>query len=358
MPISTRARTAATLVGLLAAAAAIVAGPLTPPAGPVAPTFKTLAEVQPRTPVQSLPGSASAVHVISQPGSYYLTGNLVASPGTCGIRVLADNVSIDLCGFTIDASAGLNGVEAGSPSSPVAGLGVRNGVIVGGGNGVVAPAAEMSELESLRIRVTGDVGIRTGYGSIIRGCTIAAGEVGVYAEESVQVLDCWVSGAAECGYYLGEGSLASRCTSHNAANIGFLAAGGNSSIRDCVTRGGEIGVRLASGGNRVEGCKIGQTPLGIASDGANLIANNTINAAVGGQGKGILLYWSGTKVEGNNIYGFQYGVESAGTSANVVVRNTMHACTTPIGGPVSAMVAPVVTTAAALAGNPTANVAE
>ena len=52
----------------------VSAGPLTPP-GPPAPTSKTLNEIEPRTPINSLP------FVIEEPGSYYLTRNLIGSPG-------------------------------------------------------------------------------------------------------------------------------------------------------------------------------------------------------------------------------------------------------------------------------------
>ena len=43
-------------------------GPLSPP-GPPAPTMKTLEQIEPRTPISSLP------YVITNGGSYYLTGN-------------------------------------------------------------------------------------------------------------------------------------------------------------------------------------------------------------------------------------------------------------------------------------------
>src|SRR3954470_21985484 len=86
------------LAGWLAAGGR--AGPLNPPAGAVAPTMKTLQDVEPRTPIQSLSGSAAASYVITQPGSYYLTGNIVRTPNKHGIQVLADNVTIDLAGFT------------------------------------------------------------------------------------------------------------------------------------------------------------------------------------------------------------------------------------------------------------------
>ena len=54
------------------------AGDLDPPPGAIMPTMKTLTEIEPRTPVQALPGSETALHVISQSGSYYLTGNITA----------------------------------------------------------------------------------------------------------------------------------------------------------------------------------------------------------------------------------------------------------------------------------------
>ena len=48
---------AGTVLLLAAAAAFTIAGPLTPPAGPVASTYKTLSEVEPRTACPRLRGS-------------------------------------------------------------------------------------------------------------------------------------------------------------------------------------------------------------------------------------------------------------------------------------------------------------
>lgn len=68
-------------------------GSLTPP-GPPAPTMLTLSQIEPRTPITSLPIT------ITEPGSYYLTGNFDLSSGD-GIDIAALNVTIDLNGFTI-----------------------------------------------------------------------------------------------------------------------------------------------------------------------------------------------------------------------------------------------------------------
>ncbi|MDB6125709.1 MAG: hypothetical protein JWQ71_4702 [Pedosphaera sp.] len=68
-------------------------GSLTPPGAP-APTMKSLDQIEARTIITSLP------YVITNAGSYYLTGNLTGVAGTNGITIIVDNVSIDLNGFS------------------------------------------------------------------------------------------------------------------------------------------------------------------------------------------------------------------------------------------------------------------
>src|SRR5438445_10077681 len=83
---------------------ALAQGPLTPPGAP-APTMKTLDQIEPRTPISSVP------FTISQAGSYYLTKNLTGTASQDGITIAADNVTLDLMGFSLNgiASSG-NGV--------------------------------------------------------------------------------------------------------------------------------------------------------------------------------------------------------------------------------------------------------
>ena len=72
-------------VGLVA-----IAGDLNPPAGSVAPTMKTLDEVEPRIAINAVntPGDSNSVYRISQPGSYYLTGNVTAPAGDSAIETI------------------------------------------------------------------------------------------------------------------------------------------------------------------------------------------------------------------------------------------------------------------------------
>ena len=115
----------------LAVAGASLGGPLTPPAGAVSPSYKTLDQVEPRVPIESLP------FTITQPGSYYLTGDL-ATAGN-GIIVNASDVTIDLMGFTITGSdpnqfSGIEQVLAFNNKN----LTVRNGTVRNFDDGVVA----------------------------------------------------------------------------------------------------------------------------------------------------------------------------------------------------------------------------
>jgi hypothetical protein len=96
-------------------------GSLTPP-GPPAPTMKKLDEVEPRTNLQATPAPAGVdtsnadyQFIINQPGSYYLSANILVTKAN-GIQINAEGVTLDLNGFQISRnSASGKGVEITSP---------------------------------------------------------------------------------------------------------------------------------------------------------------------------------------------------------------------------------------------------
>jgi hypothetical protein len=94
-------KTATIMIGLLLITVSSWAGNLNPSVPPTAGTMKPLDQIEPRTAVQSLPGSDAAVYVISQPGSYYLTGGITVTEAKHAISIEASNVALDLCGFTL-----------------------------------------------------------------------------------------------------------------------------------------------------------------------------------------------------------------------------------------------------------------
>lgn len=145
------------VVAAVLVAMSVGAGDLAPPAGPVAGTMKTLEQIEPRTPISSLPFN------ITQSGSYYLTGNLSTTAN--GITVLAPDVTIDMMGFTITGStpndfAGVL-VEFGTTGNFV----LRNGMIrtfaqgvtttdegeTGGGSSVIGVGVEEAGITGISL---------------------------------------------------------------------------------------------------------------------------------------------------------------------------------------------------------------
>ncbi|MBN2378031.1 MAG: right-handed parallel beta-helix repeat-containing protein [Sedimentisphaerales bacterium] len=116
------------LVGgvLLAICSVLLAGDLDPTGPPTVGTMKTLDQVQPRKPI---PGSLSPTgnFIISQPGSYYLTGERHCSG--YGISIQCDNVTVDLMGYNLVGP----GVGAGGYSGfyivDQTNIEIRNGTI-------------------------------------------------------------------------------------------------------------------------------------------------------------------------------------------------------------------------------------
>ena len=101
-------------------------GALTPTGAP-APTMKTLQQVEPRTPISSLP------YTITSGGSYYLTGNLTTGSSN-GIVVAASGVTLDLNGYTIYSTAifAQGGGSAILLSSSITDVSIQNGHIFSG----------------------------------------------------------------------------------------------------------------------------------------------------------------------------------------------------------------------------------
>src|SRR5690606_12742061 len=124
MRIAVTAPLAAALLASLAGA-----GNLNPPSGPVGPTMKSLQQIEPRTPISNAttPGDAESVRRITQPGSYFLTGDILGVAGKSGIIVDTPGVvTIDLNGFAV---IGVAGSIVGIDSLASTRLTIRNGEV-------------------------------------------------------------------------------------------------------------------------------------------------------------------------------------------------------------------------------------
>lgn len=269
------------LVTALTPAATFGQGALTPPSAP-APMMKTLTQVEPRTDVFTLPGNPTSLHVITAPGSYYLTTNLIGPGGVHGITVLADRVTIDLRGFAIIGAGqfGMNWNAIMVPASQVD-LKVLNGTITQwSGEGVSAPTTKNSRLEDLRVSLIGRSALHIGDSSLVNNCVVqsncpyAAGTPAIWVGDHCKVEMCVAQDNVGVGISTGKGGLVADCVA-NGNNDG-IATGDDSRVTDCVASrntGNNPGDGINVGyGSSVSDC----TANGNNNDGIETISSGSV----------------------------------------------------------------------------------
>jgi len=303
-------------VACLSAIAAVAgwsfAGPLEPPAGPVASTYKTLTEVEPRILVspENTPGDFFAMFVINQPGSYYLGGNVVVTGGKHGIVIAADNVTLDLNGFAIDGAANtgfMNGISTSNATRR--GVVVRNGNINNfAGYGIFGQTRD-SHYEDL-----GFVGNKSGGLELFQAdnciarnvrITMPSGEAGLQLSNNARVENCIVSGGFN-GIIVAANSVVTGCVTTDQPGSGIISNGGivqncsvftttgttsfnnagirigyGGSVRNCTVRSVASAGVFVDGDCTIEECHITQCKRGISTSaftsGRAVIRNNDIS---------------------------------------------------------------------------------
>ena len=230
---------------------AFAQGSLTPP-GPPATTMLTLSQIEPRTPVDAghTPGDGNSyLFIISQPGSYYLTTNIVGVVGESAIEIATNNVSLDLNGFSIlgiPTDYAPNGISI--PSVNVTNITVHNGMISGWPNGGgVYSYADNVTLEHL---------------------TVQANNFGVECNNNTMVRDCTVDN----NYYYGIDVIGSDC----------FITGNHCNGNDTSKNAGIAGIYVDGSNNRIEGNHITGTfgngifILNIAGVTNNIVVQNSV----------------------------------------------------------------------------------
>jgi len=273
MTHKTPARTALSLsvLALLVTGAALYAGPLNPPAGPVAPTLKTLTEVEPRIAINltNTPGDNDSLFKITQPGSYYLTGNITGVVGKHGIEIAASGVTLDLNGFDLVGVPGMGAFDGVSVvNGGVGNVTVRNGSVRNWADeGIDLSIALISRIDGVLATANLGNGIHVGNGGTVSNCTA-------------------FSNSGD-GIANGSSCVVSNCAVFDNSGVGIRASIGTSSITECLVSGN------AGGGISVGNhCTIARcTVRGNALDGIlcasaclivdNLCADNGSGASVG-----------------------------------------------------------------------------
>lgn len=366
---------------------AAIAGPLDPPKGPISSSFKTLAEVEPRIAINAVntPGDDDSVFKITQPGSYYLTGNMVGEILKHGIEIAAENVTIDLMGFEM-RGPGLDAIT--STQIGARNIKVRNGTLYAwpeDGIDFASSFAYFSEISGIRVHTTNGAGIRAGSNAMVSDCAVfGSGGDGISADPGSIVTSCTVAQIGANGFSIGSYSTVTACTvtqcqgngfnlvacsvtgcaSANAGGNGFFDQTGSTiadcravsstlngfngatgtTLRDCsASSSGQNGIYGAATGMKIIDCYArSNAASGIVAWTQSLVSGCTSESnslhgfEVGNQctisgnksasnglvqGAGVIVWGNFNRIEGNDCQGNDWGIY-VGLGGNIVVRNT------------------------------------
>jgi parallel beta-helix repeat protein len=252
-------------------------GILTPPGTPE-PGMKTLQQVEPRTDVLTLPTGGAGMYLISQPGSYYLTTDIICWPVTfmAGIEIATSNVTLDLNGFAIlgpgDETAG-DGIDLDPGVTDVM---VSNGTISGCANGVWGSWCFNCRFERLLLSDNTQQGML-----ICQQC---------------QVVNCLARNNAYSGFFIRDGT----CTDCKAeGNYTGIVADAGGVLLNCVASRNSLDGIVVSSNCLVQGCLANNN----TRDGIRAASYNTI---------------TGCTVSGNGNSGMEV------TNACTIVNNTAN----------------------------------
>lgn len=234
---------------------------------------------------------------ITQPGSYLLTGNLdlseAAQPeSTHAVFIEADDVSIDLAGFTIlgtnecslsdlgpvtdcDNEGFANGItgQLGRRS-----IEIRNGTIRGMTSWGVSLAGTGVQILDLLVRHNGEGGVAAGENSVVGDVTaLENGGVGVTLLEDGFVHHVRSGRNAQHGTQVGDGSLISRSIAVSNNNDGFRITGSGQVRASHARFNLDSGVYLADQSSVIDSVLSGNQVYGVQCETSGAVQGSSFD---------------------------------------------------------------------------------
>ncbi len=316
------------IAAILASHSLAIAGNLNPPPGPVAPTMKTLNDVEPRIPIRA----ADLPLAITSPGSYYFVENIATSP--TGISIQSSDVTIDLMGFSYSKGVGAATV-AFSVSSPQENITIKNGILRDWPVKAVSAAnASKSRFQDLFISNT--------------GTSATVGNSGLHVGDACVISRCTVVNSTGRGFWLGQDNIVTDCLAIGNGFEGFSLFSGT--VRNCIAKNNNGTGIFSFSSTVIEGCSASgsTTGSGIRPGSGSVVKNCTtalnaghgieVNAATevrgcssyNNTGDGILA-GGNSRIIGNNCSGNAIGI-NVNSRRSRIEDNSVQENDTGIGG--------------------------
>ena len=350
--MNTRVRTPALLfvvLNLTFPSLALSQGSLTPPGGP-APTMQTLdqlgskadqlgakvdeiqAKSDKRIPISAAhtPGDADNEFIITQPGSYYLTGNLIVTK-TNGISITAAGATLDLNGFQISRGSGTGG--DGILVTPAAHrTTLKNGTVIGFAFGVrcafdaIFPPPRAGSLSQMSVSNCSVIGFDVGEGWQLEGCTASANAlIGIRTGRGASVSRCVAVGNDSDGIIASTGSSVVNSTARSNGESGISVFGGSNIVNCAATNNDGPGFHLTDSSSITDSTASDNMSHGISVAGTgsvvrdNLLSRNGLSAPA--EAAGIRASSNDNRIEGNTCVQNDRGIVVLG-SGNLILKNS------------------------------------
>jgi hypothetical protein len=305
----------ALVVAGVAVGGVVALGPLNPPSGAVTSTSKTLTEVEPRI---ALP--ATGPITISQPGSYYLTGNIVLATSSAlpdAVTISANAVTLDLNGFSI--TGGRSGIQINGNS-----ITIRNGSVRSSGGSAIFAASGGSNCRVSNVEIASptDSGIVLNSGAQIDNCVISGAVFGIAVGDGSQITRCNMSGTRNSGVFANDRVVIRDCIV-NSVNVGNgIFAGNLASISGCAVTGGAGGANgiIAAADAQISRCVVSTFTVGIRTGVRSLVESCTTTSNQDGISAALSATIRGCSSFNNTRYGIELN-NAAVTDLTSVVEN-------------------------------------
>lgn len=256
---------------------------------------------------------------IEWPALLTLAGTLTASGDDHGLVIASDDVTLDLRGHALQASAEATGACGVLVEGPRHGLVVRNGIVRGWpACGINATEAVGAHFEDLLLEGNGVQGLSAGDSSVIRDVVAHANLVdGVRTGTDCMVLSCSFTANGNDGLQLGNHGQVVDCVASENTLFGIKAQLGTS-VRSATASRNSMGISVLDGSSVTACTASGNGLIGIRAERASVVSGNSCD----GNGTNIAVVGGpGTKVTHNNVSAGEVGL-LLGAPGNLAYCNT------------------------------------